>query len=301
MGAAKRSTPIKSMTGFSRVSFGLVGLEVNVEVRAVNHRFLDINVKAPRCYAPFERDIRGVFQKIHKRGRIEVSLVRRLTEASDSLKTLPLSLDRYAKMYGEACKRYGVPADSIGNFLGELLIRECHRDEDLEVGEIELEKLLEAVEEASEGLSVMREGEGASLVEDVQARLVTLTSIAHSIKEVAAVSPSRLRERILERVQHIDPAIELDPQRLATEVVLMSDRIDTSEEISRFNIHLQSFSSALQGDPAGVGRKLDFLSQEIARELNTIGAKAQDATVQGLVVDAKTELERIREQVQNIE
>ena len=111
----------------------------------------------------------------------------------------------------------------------------------------------------------------------------------------------RLRERLLERLALITADIKADPERMALEVALLADRVDVSEELSRLEIHMQQFLKTLQGHPDGVGRKLDFLTQEIGREFNTTGSKAQDALVQGLVVDAKAELERIREQVQNIE
>jgi uncharacterized protein (TIGR00255 family) len=118
---------------------------------------------------------------------------------------------------------------------------------------------------------------------------------------MSAVAPARLRERLVERIRLIAPDVRADDQRFAAEVAFLSDRIDISEELSRAGIHLAAFREALKGEAEGVGRKLDFLTQEIGREFNTIGSKAQDAAVQGLVVEAKAELERIREQVQNIE
>jgi uncharacterized protein (TIGR00255 family) len=284
------------------VSFGGHGVELDVEVRSVNHRFLDVVVKGPRCYSSFERDIKTIFQKLHRRGRIEVSISRRaVVDASDG-DVLPSSVDRYIKLYGAACKRYGLSTDSLGAFLGQILLREGSLpDEGVDIAEDEVAVLLRVVEEGSEALSVMRESEGAGLYTDLSKRLDILEKHVNSVQGMSGAAPARLRERLVERIRLIAPEVRVDEQRFAAEVAFLSDRIDLSEELARARIHLAAFREALQGESDGVGRKLDFLTQEIGREFNTIGSKAQDAAIQGVVVDAKAELERIREQVQNIE
>lgn len=290
------------MTGFSRVSFGGHGIELDVEVRSVNHRFLDVVVKGPRSYVSFERDIKAIFQRLHRRGRIEVSITRRAQRERAELEVLPASLDRYVKLYGAACKRYGISTDSLGAFIGQVLLREGHlHDEEALVPEDEVAVLLRVVDEASEALSVMRESEGAALSADLSNRLEILQGQVSAIHDLSSVAPARLRERLMDRIQLIAADVRIDEQRFATEVAFLSDRIDISEEISRARIHLTTLKDALTGGMEGVGRKLDFLTQEIGREFNTIGSKAQDAAVQGIVVEAKAELERVREQVQNIE
>ena len=290
------------MTGFSRVSFGGHGIELDVEVRSVNHRFLDVVVKGPRSYVSFERDIKAIFQRLHRRGRIEVSITRRAQREGAELEVLPASLDRYVKLYGAACKRYGISTDSLGAFIGQVLLREGHlHDEEALVPEDEVAVLLRVVDEASEALSVMRESEGAALSADLSNRLEILQGQVSAIHDLSSVAPARLRERLMDRIQLIAADVRIDEQRFATEVAFLSDRIDISEEISRARIHLTTLKDALTGGMEGVGRKLDFLTQEIGREFNTIGSKAQDAAVQGIVVEAKAELERVREQVQNIE
>jgi uncharacterized protein (TIGR00255 family) len=290
------------MTGFSRVSFGGQGIELDVEVRSVNHRFLDVVVKGPRCYSILERDVKSIFQRLHRRGRIEVSITRRLVIDGGEAYVLPAAVDRYVKLYGAACKRYGLSTDSLGAFIGQVILREGNLvDEGDQVPEEEVAALLRVVDEASEALSVMRESEGAALRSDLSKRLDMLEGHMRSIQGMSGVAPARLRERLEERIRLIAPDIRVDEQRFAAEVAFLSDRIDISEEIARAAIHLSAFREALKGEPEGVGRKLDFMTQEIGREFNTIGSKAQDATVQGVVVEAKAELERIREQVQNIE
>lgn len=302
MTANKSPGILRSMTGFSRVSLGGHGVELDVEVRSVNHRYLDVVVKGPRCYSSFERDIKSIFQRLHRRGRIEVSITRRSVAEGRDAEILPASIDRYVKLYGAACKRYGLSTDSLGAFIGQILLREGNLvDEGSLVSEEEVGALLRVIDEASEALSVMRESEGAALHLDLSRRLDILGEQVTSIQGLSSAAPSRLRERLLERIGSLAPDVRIDEQRFAAEVAFLSDRIDISEEISRARIHLAAFKEALKGDAEGVGRKLDFLTQEIGRECNTIGSKAQDAAVQGLVVEAKAELERIREQVQNIE
>lgn len=302
MSSRQKQVSVRSMTGFSRVSFGGHGVELDIEVRSVNHRFLDVVVKGPRCYSALERDVKSIFQKLHRRGRIEVSITRRSVSAGAESDVLPSSLDRYVKMYGAACRRYGLSTDTLGSFIGQVILRtEGSLDEGSEVAEEEIEVLLRLIDEASEALAVMRESEGAALGADVSKRLDLLEQHVSAIERVRDNAPTRLRERLLERVRLIAPEIKIDEQRFAAEVAFLSDRIDISEELSRLVIHIKGFRDALKGSADGVGRKLDFLTQELGREYNTIGSKAQDAGIQSTVVEAKAELERIREQVQNIE
>ena len=271
------------MTGFARVSLGGHGVELDVEVRSVNHRFLDVIVKGPRCYSSFERDIKSNFQRLHRRGRIEVSITRRSVAEGGEVDILPASLDRYVRLYGAACKRYGVSTDSLGAFIGQVLLREGNLvDEGSLVPEEEVAALLRVIDEASEALAVMRESEGAGLHGDLSKRLDILERHVASIEGMSAVAPTRLRERLMDRIRLIAPDVRVDEQRFAAEVAFMSDRVDVSEELSRARIHLAAFREALNGDAEGVGRKLDFLTQEIGREFNTIGSKAQEAAVQGL-------------------
>ncbi len=302
MSPKRTAIPVRSMTGFARVSFGGNGCEVDLEARSVNHRFLDVVVKGPRRYNACERDIKAIFQKLHRRGRIELSITRRVLEPEAGVgNALPQSLDRYVQMYGAACRRYGVSQDCLGSYIGQVLLRAGDEVEDVEISEAEIAALLRGVEECSEALAVMREAEGAALVSDLTSRVSTLATYGKEIAQLADGSPARLRERLMERLKGLAPEITIDSERLAVEVAFLADRIDVAEELSRLGIHLERLTQTMRGEPDGVGRKLDFLVQEVGREINTIGSKAQDANVQGLVVEAKAELERIREQVQNVE
>jgi uncharacterized protein (TIGR00255 family) len=190
----------------------------------------------------------------------------------------------------------------LSGFLAQLVLREQGvGDEGALPDEDEVAQLLEAIETASEALAAMREQEGSALVTDISGRLARIDSIRAEIAQGAAAASGRLKEALEGRIQALAPEVRGDPQRLALEVALLADKVDVSEELSRLETHLGHFSSTLKGHSDGVGRKLDFIVQEIGRELNTIGSKAQDAAIQSRVVDAKAELERIREQVQNVE
>lgn len=302
MSVKSSSHPLRSMTGFARVSCGAHGIELDLEARSVNHRFFDVTIKGPRLYTMAERDIKAVLQRLHRRGRIELSLSRRVVrEDSEVAGELPSTLDRYVRMYGAACRRYGVSSENLGSFIGQVLLREEGAGDEVAPSDEEMSMVLKAVEELSEALAVMRETEGSALAHDLLKRLASIGKTRESIARSAEAGPARLQERLRDRLKALAPEITVDPERLATEVAFLADRIDVAEELSRLAIHLEAFQNTLGGEADGVGRKLDFLTQEIGRELNTIGSKAQDAQIQGMVVDAKAELERIREQVQNIE
>ncbi len=297
------STAVRSMTGFARVARGNHGIEIEIEVRSVNQRFLEVTWRAPRCYAAYERDVKAIFQRLHRRGRIEVSVFRRVvTSGSMQAAERSESFERLVKSYTAACKMYGVGTEGLSGFLAQLVLREQGAEEETATpGEEEVAHLLDAVDTASEALAVMREQEGEALVVDISARIARIESIRSEITRGTVAAPARQKEALESRIQALAPELRGDPQRLALEVALLADKVDVSEELSRLELHLRQFSNTLKGHADGVGRKLDFIVQEIGRELNTIGSKAQDAVIQGQVVDAKAELERIREQVQNVE
>lgn len=303
MAKGAKQPGIKSMTGFARVSFGDPLVELDVEVKSVNHRFLEVMFKAPKCYALFERDVKAALQQLHKRGRIEVSISRRARQGSQPVvEDFSPEFDGAVKRFSAACKRYGARGDSLADLLGQLILREgAGEAEGVAVSAEEAGHLLRIVSEASQALAAMRESEGAGLEAEISQRTAVIAELRAKIGQLMEGAPKRLRERMQERLKGLAPEIKADPERLALEVAILADRVDVTEELARLDIHLEQFRQTLGGHPDGVGRKLDFMTQEIGREFNTIGSKAQDARVQGLVVEAKAELERIREQVQNVE
>lgn len=303
MNAAAVKVSVKSMTGFARVSFGAETLEIDIEVKSVNQRYLEIIFKAPRRYSAIERDVKAIFQQQHRRGRIEISVTRRSKDIGNgSGIEFSLAFDSAVKRYSAACKRYGAHGDSLADFIGELVLRDGMAGEDSDLlSQDETFNLLRIISEASEALVVMRETEGLGLVSDIVQRLSTIESLRSEIGVIMEGAPTRIKERMEERLKVVASDLRLDPERLALEVALLAERVDVSEELARLDIHLAQFRATLKGHLDGIGRKLDFMTQEIGRELNTVASKAQDARVQGFVVDAKVALERIREQVQNVE
>jgi uncharacterized protein (TIGR00255 family) len=297
------TSTLKSMTGFARVAGSTAGVDIDLEVRSVNSRYLEINLKGPRCLTAQEREVKATLQRLHRRGRIDVAVTRRAKDSTPSIERESWSqLDASVAAYTAACKRYGARGDGLAQFLGSIVLREgAVSEESSAVSEEESQLFIALVTQASQVLYGVREVEGRGLFSDVAQRVSVLERLREEISTLIAGAPARLRERLTERLAALAPEVAADPERLALEVALLADRIDVSEELSRLGIHLTQFRKTLQGHVDGVGRKLDFLTQEIGRELNTVASKAQDARVQGLVVDAKAELERIREQVQNIE
>lgn len=302
MSTNHEASSLRSMTGFARASASGGDVDVDVEIRSVNSRFLEVAVKAPRCFSTVERDVKSILQKIHRRGRIEVSVSRRARANDSETEQNWSEVDQAVSSYTAACKRYGVRGDTLGEFLANLVLRQDIAPAERQLAdESELALLVDVINEASQQLACARQAEGKGLYEDISSRVGTLRRIRDQIGSAMSGASERLRDRMRERLRLLTDEVTVDPVRLAEEVALLADRVDVAEELSRLEIHLGQFSSTLLGHVDGVGRKLDFLTQEIGRELNTIGSKAQDALVQGLVVDAKTELERIREQVQNVE
>lgn len=295
---------VKSMTGFARVTAACGESDLEVEIRSVNHRFFEISIRGPRALGPFEREVRGALSKDHRRGRFDVSVSRRVRVAIEGHARAPSAdFDAAVTAYAAACKRYGVGAGGTAHFIAELVLRDLAVSTDAaEVSDAELNEILALIQRCSASVRESREAEGAALVVDIRARVAAIESMREAIAGRTAGSSQRVRERMHERLAGLANEIKVDPERLALEVALLADRIDVSEELSRLSIHLGQCGQLMQqGHPEGIGRKLDFMVQEIGRELNTIGSKAQDAQVQGIVVEAKAELEKIREQIQNIE
>lgn len=291
---------IKSMTGYGKAEVASGGGQITVEIRSVNHRYGEIFVKLPRTLMQFENDIRKCVAERLKRGKIEVFVQQ---EGGGGAGALPMLNIPLAKAYYEVFTGMK-EALGIGDPVTLPLIA-SQRDV-LVAGEGETvtdalqPELLAAVRVAADNIDVMRVREGKALLEDLRVRRETLASL---ISSVAKRSPQVVADsfaRLKERVAQLAGESGVDEGRLAQEIAIMADRCDITEELVRFQSHLQQFDETLQvGEP--VGRKLDFLMQELNREVNTIGSKANDAEVASLVVALKAELEKIREQVQNIE
>jgi uncharacterized protein (TIGR00255 family) len=295
---------IQSMTGFGSAAFSLEGAAFQLELRSVNHRHLDARVRLPRVLSILEPDIRTRITARFSRGKFDCSV----TTAGDAGPTLRVEIDRdVARRYLEAAAELTSQEGASGTLdVGTLLAlpgvastREPEFSEDLMRGEA-----LVAVDTALDGLAAMRNREGESLQRDLDGRLEHVTSLATSIEGRADTVVAAVQERLRKRSRQLEAETGiLDEARLHQEIVLHAERLDITEEVVRLRSHVEQFCSTLAeaGPGQPVGRRLDFLLQELSREANTIGSKGNDAPIAHEVVDLKTELERIREQVQNVE
>ncbi len=294
---------IKSMTGFGESERVAGSSVVSVRIRSVNNRFLDVNIKSPSSYSALDSEITRLARTFCKRGRIDIGL-KRMEQGGKQSSDSRLKFDQglfedYSKIYGQALSG-STPGSSEFQIGVELLKRksildEAERGVDLEV---EREDVLVCVSEALESFSKVREFEGSELSKLLTSCLDTFAQKKKEIEKVLEGQPEALKKRFDARMAALD--VDLDPQRLEQEVALIIDRLDVSEELGRIDSHLKQFHQDLKGN-SPVGRKLEFLLQELGREVNTLGSKSQDAAVSSLVIELKSTLEKLREQVLNVE
>jgi uncharacterized protein (TIGR00255 family) len=291
---------VKSMTGYGRGEWQGEEKRVEAEIRSFNHRYLDVSVRLPRRLNPLEGQVRNLLKQRVSRGRLEVSVQLEDLSAGEQKLELDLSL---ARDIHSALKSL---QDTLG-LPGEIRLETLASFRDLFVRkeiEVDLEKewaaLQTALENALTNLEQMRQNEGLNLKNDFFNRLQTVEDLA---RQIAAQSPLALkasRDRLAERVAELSGGVEVDPARLAQEVAFLAERSDITEELVRLRSHLHQFREMLER-PEPLGRKMEFLLQEFNREANTIGSKANDAGISHLTVEIKSELEKMREQVQNVE
>lgn len=291
---------IKSMTGFGRAESKVAGKVWVAELRCVNNRFLDVKMKLPRGYAALEDRIRKLISSWHQRGRVDLVLTENgdFTEMSQVKVNVQLAKN-YKNALLEISSTLQIPIEFnpalIASF-PDVLVREQEL-EDYDKVWGDMEKVLDA---ALQQCDIMRLEEGKSLKDDLLARLNQFILTINAIEQAI---PGLLQQRQLnleERLEKLLGQIQIDPQRLAQEVSILADKTDVTEEIVRLRSHIKQFLAFLEEDQA-VGRKLDFLIQEFLREVNTLSSKINDAAIAHMTVDLKSELEKMREQVQNIE
>jgi uncharacterized protein (TIGR00255 family) len=291
---------IKSMTGYGKGQSSIDGVTVTVEVRSVNHRYGDVSVKAPRGLLASELEIKKQVGERLKRGKIDVFVSQETAAGSSALPALNLPLAAaYMQVFESLAATFpvsgGVPLELLAAQRDVVLLQE---------GGVPEETLLKAVAaalaSALDKLEKMRLTEGAATLADFEQRLGTVEELLGQVETRAPQVPIEWRQRLQERLARYGQEIEVDPQRLAQELAVFADRCDISEELTRFRSHLQQFRT-LFGSDEPVGRQLDFLVQELNREANTMGSKSNDAELTRVVVSLKSELEKIREQVQNVE
>lgn len=291
---------IRSMTGFGRGKTTSGGRTWTIEVRSVNNRFLDVKIKLPREYAEVEEQIRKQVETFYFRGRVEVtvSVTGDCSELVDVLVDHELAR-KYKNAMVEMAANLGLDFDIDVETLAGYpeVLRRVQKKED--IGQV-WPCLERALGTALEGAEQMRLSEAGVLSKDLQQRVVRFTSILSQIESGIPAIIQQKEQTLKERLEKLLATVDLDPQRLAQEVAVIADKSDVTEELVRLKSHLDQFAHSLT-QRGGVGRKLDFLIQELLREVNTIASKINNASVAQLTVALKSELEKLREQVQNIE
>ena len=290
------------MTGFGRASVELGEKRLRIEIRSVNHRGLDLKIRSQAtdgyCDAEIARAVRGAAE----RGALTVSIREEAAPATGAIdegraRAVHAALERLQARLG---LRGPVELSTVAAFLG------ASPATPEQSGEALWEVLRPGIEAALAGLRATRTREGEALAADLLVRVARLQGIAVVIQSGAAGLPERFARRLEERLAAVRGQPGFEPGRLAQEAALMAERLDISEELTRLETHIDHLREIIGAPGAArvggaVGRKLDFVIQEVGRELNTIGSKAQDAPIATLVIDGKVELEKIREQAQNIE
>ncbi|HYO46408.1 MAG TPA: YicC/YloC family endoribonuclease [Gemmatimonadota bacterium] len=296
---------IRSMTGFGRGEAVSSGYRFAAEIKSVNHRFLNLNVRLPRAFAHLESRVTALCSSRCERGHLNVSIEieREGEEGARGPRLNRTVVDRYleivADLEGIGGDGRGVSADTL---LGLPGVVEWEAEEIPMDDEVFVQGAGGAVSAALDALVEGRLTEGRALFEDFRARLETIESHRRRVEELAPLREQRERERLREKVRTLlqDPTEDIE-RRIEEEIVLLADRVDVSEELTRMRAHLDHFAAELESDEGSIGRKLTFLLQELGREANTLGSKASDPEIQKSAIEIKAELEKMREQAENVE
>ena len=291
---------IRSMTGYGSAELERDGQRLTAEIRSVNHRYAEVSIRAPRAVSLFEDQVRQLIQEKFSRGKFNLTIGwSGAGEQGEELKLNELVADRYVALLRQIQQRYDLEGGVDARTLAQL--PDVFSWEHSALSDEETWALVKAVvEKACDSMTAMKSREGAALTADLEGRLAIVRRHLDQISERAPFRPIEAKERLMARLKPLLADVEIDPARLAQEVALMADRLDCTEECVRLSAHLDQFRSLIEG-PELAGRKLNFLLQEMNREVNTIGSKADGLQVSGHIIDLKAELERMREQVQNVE
>jgi uncharacterized protein (TIGR00255 family) len=291
---------MKSMTGYGSGVSTFPGGRVQVELRTVNHRFIEIKMPLPREFLPWEREFRGAIEAQIKRGRVEMTLtcLGRPARAYSVQPNLEL-----ARAYFSALKRLYRELDLKKDI--DLSFLTTRQDlfqvvEQPQAVADEIHAAKEALASALTGLNRQRSREGKFLQRDLRSRIAALEKGRRTIQERSRAAQATMRQRLTERVLSLLQGAEIEQSRVLQEVVNLTQRSDITEEIVRLHSHLTTLANLLRS-PEPVGKRIEFLLQEVQREINTIGAKSDDVAIRHAVVEAKEEVEKMREQVQNVE
>lgn len=293
---------IKSMTGFGRCETQLNGREISVEIKSVNHRYFEFSCRTPRGYGFLDDKLKSFVNSKVSRGKIDMFVTIGASDEVPCEVTVnhPL-VSGYINAMKEIRDTYGITDDisvvSVSRFPDVFTVHKPAEDEEQITNDV-----LKAADTALRSFISMRESEGEKMKADILCRAKTILSIVDEIDERSEQTVKEYEERLLERIKQTleNYQVEIDEQRVLTEVAVFSDKVAVAEETVRLRSHFEQLEIFLECDEP-VGRKIDFIIQEMNREANTIGSKVSDAVLAHKVVDIKSEIEKIREQVQNIE
>ena len=287
---------VKSMTGYGRARETRNGRDITVEVRSVNNRYLDCSVKMPRVYIFAEDAVKSLVQGAVSRGKVDVFITIDTKEAEGAIVTVNEALaEGYLRAIEHLQQAYGLEGDltayRLARFPDVLAVTKA---EDVSAD------ICAVLSQALTAYNTMRSTEGQKLAEDILGRLDTIEALTAAVEARSPQTVAEYREKLLARMQEVLNSTTIDESRILTEAAIFADKVAVDEETVRLRSHLSQLREMLQGSEP-VGRKLDFLIQEVNREANTIGSKCNDVAIARKVVDLKAEVEKIREQVQNIE
>ncbi len=292
---------LNSMTGYGRSEKQNGQFACKAEIRSVNNRFIEINTRLPKFLAALELPLKKLIKSKCARGSFDLFLSLEKEDASGADLEIKPNLG-LATQYFKAIKQIKDELGLAGDMPIEVLlgVKDIIKTEPLTLDTSQETMILETVEDALSALIKMRQEEGNHLQKDLTERLQGIHQLTRSIQERQPVVLEEYRNRLKEKIKTLTEGMELDETRMAQETALMADRCDISEEITRLGSHLEQFSEFLK-KPEPIGRKMEFITQEINRETNTIGSKSVDFQISQNVIEIKSLLEKIREQLQNIE
>ena len=291
---------IKSMTGFGRCEVLKDSRKFTVELKSVNHRYLDVNIRMPKKLNFFETSIRTLLKSYADRGKVDIFITYEdLSQSQVSVKYNAALAAEYLKYLNQMAEEFSLDNDgrvsTLSRYPEVFTMEECSEDED------ELwNGLKEALEGAFSQFVEMRTKEGERLKEDILLKLDLLSEQIRFIEERSPQIIAEYRTKLEEKMRELLEDTQIDDNRIAAEVILFADKICTDEEVVRLKSHIQHMKETLE-ESNGIGRKLDFIAQEMNREANTILSKANDLDISNRAISLKTEIEKIREQIQNIE
>lgn len=291
---------IKSMTGFGRCEITENNRKFTVEMKSVNHRYLDVNIKMPKKLNFFESAIRAELKNYISRGKVDVFIAYEdFTEENTSIRYNRQVAAEYLNYLKEMAEEFGLDNDVRVSTLSRY--PEVFTMEEVTMDEEELWKLLQkALKEAAEGFVETRIVEGAHLRDDLIAKLDGMLKLVDFIAERSPKIIQEYHDRLVEKVKDLLGDVQVDENRLLTEVTIFADKVCVDEEIVRLRSHIETTKKTLL-EGGSIGRKLDFIAQEMNREANTTLSKANDLEISNCAIELKTEIEKVREQIQNIE